>query len=94
MEYLVMVLPRKQIFLSDIDLENGKINIDHQLQQKRNMEYIIEATKTDSGTRMVPMTKEVKECFRHIIDNRKKLEKEPVIYDKNRVAYRGFRIRY
>lgn len=76
--------------VADIDLENGRINIDHQLQRKRNMEYIIEATKTDSGTRMVPMTEEVKECFCHIIDNRKKPKKEPVIYDKNRVAYKGF----
>lgn len=54
------------------------------------MEYIIEATKTDSGTRMVPMTEEVQECFRFIITNRKKPKKEPVIYDKNRVAYKGF----
>lgn len=76
--------------VSDIDLENGKINIDHQLQRKRNMEYIIEATKTDSGTRMVPMTEEVTECFCFIIANRKKPKKEPVIYDKNRVAYKGF----
>ena len=76
--------------ISDIDLENGKINIDHQLQRKRNMEYIIEATKTDSGTRMVPMTEEVQDCFRFIITNRKKPKKEPVIYDKNRVSYKGF----
>ena len=76
--------------ISDIDLENGKINIDHQLQRKRNMEYIIEVTKTDSGTRMVPMTEEVQECFRFIITNRKKPKKEPVIYDKNRVSYKGF----
>lgn len=76
--------------VSDIDLENGKINIDHQLQRKRNMEYIIEATKTDSGTRLVPMTEDVQECFRFIITNRKKPKKEPVIYDKNRVAYKGF----
>lgn len=26
-------------------------NVNHQLQRKRNMEYIIEDTKTDSGTR-------------------------------------------
>ena len=76
--------------ISDIDLENGKINIDHQLQRKRNMEYIKKATKTDSGTRMVPMTEEVQECFRFIITNRKKPKKEPVIYDKNRVSYKGF----
>ena len=54
------------------------------------MEYLIEATKTDSGTRMVPMTEEVQECFRFIITNRKKPKIEPVIYDKNRVAYKGF----
>jgi len=76
--------------VSDIDLENGRINIDHQLQRKRNMEYIIEATKTDSGTRIIPMTEEVQECFRHIISNRKKPGKEPVVYDKNRVAYKEF----
>ena len=76
--------------ISDIDLENGKINIHHQLQRKRNMEYIIEATKTDSGTRLAPMTEDVQECFHFIITNRKKTGKEPVIYDKNRVAYKGF----
>jgi len=37
--------------ISDIDLEKGVINVNHQLQRKRNMEYIIEDTKTDSGTR-------------------------------------------
>lgn len=76
--------------VSDIDLGNGRINIDYQLQRKRNIEYIIETTKTDSGTRIVPMTEKVKECFRQIIVNRKKLRKEPVIYDKNRVAFKGF----
>lgn len=76
--------------ISDIDLENGIIDINHQLQRKRNMEYIIEATKTESGTRMVPMTEEVKECFRYIINNRRKPRKEPIIYDRNGVAYKGF----
>ncbi len=76
--------------IADIDLDKGVINVNHQLQRKRNMEYIIEATKTDSGTRMLPMTEEVQECFRFIITNRKKPKKEPVIYDKNRVAYKGF----
>ena len=31
----------------------------------------IEDTKTDSGTRLVPMTDEVEACFRKIIQNRK-----------------------
>lgn len=65
--------------VSDIDFENKKISVDHQLQRKRNMEYIIEKTKTTSGTRQVPMTDEVCKCFKKIIRNRKKLPIEPMI---------------
>ena len=67
---------------SDIDFENGKIKVDHQLQRKRDMGYIIEDTKTPSGVRYVPMTDEVKECFQRIIENRKKPKTEPVIDGK------------
>lgn len=67
---------------SDIDFENGKIKVDHQLQRKRDMEYIIEDTKTPSGVRYVPMTDEVKECFQCIIENRKKPKTEPMIDGK------------
>lgn len=73
--------------ISDIDLEKGVINVNHQLQRKRNMEYIIEDTKTDSGTRLVPMTDEVKACFHKIIQNRKKLKSEPVIDGKSGFLY-------
>lgn len=68
--------------ISDIDFENNRIIVDHQLQRKRNMEYIIEDTKTSSGTRYVPMTDEVKKCFQTIIANRKKPKIEPVIGGK------------
>ncbi len=64
---------------SDIDFENGRIKVDHQLQRKRNMEYTIESTKTSSGVRYIPMTTEVKECFKHIIENRKNPKIEPMI---------------
>ena len=73
--------------ISDIDLEKGVINVNHQLQRKRNMEYIIEDTKTDSGTRLVPMTDEVKACFRKIIQNRKKPKSEPMIDGKSGFLY-------
>ena len=63
----------------DIDFENGRIKVDHQLQRKRNMEYTIESTKTSSGIRYVPMTTEVKECFKRIIENRKNPKIEPMI---------------
>jgi len=73
--------------IADIDLDKGVINGNHQLQRKRNMEYIIEDTKTDSGTRLVPMTDEVKECFRKIIHNRKKPKIEPMIDGKTGFLY-------
>lgn len=72
---------------SDIDFESGKIKVDHQLQRKRNMEYIIEDTKTQSGVRYVPMTDEVKECFERILVNRKLVKKEPMIDGKAGFLY-------
>lgn len=65
--------------ISDIDFEDRKINVNHQLQRKRNMEYIIEDTKTASGTRQIPMTDEVYECFKRVIRNRKRPKVEPMI---------------
>lgn len=66
--------------INDVDLENGVIYVRHQLQRTSNMEYIVQTTKTVSGTRQIPMTDEVKECFKRIIEKRKAPEHEPVIY--------------
>ena len=71
--------------LSDIDFEEKQISVNHQLQRTRGMKYIIEDTKTSSGTRIIPMTEEVYECFKRIVENRKKPKKEPVID-----GYKGF----
>lgn len=49
---------------------------------ERNMEYVIEDTKTTSGTREIPMSDEVYACFQRIIANRKKVKKEPMINGK------------
>lgn len=68
--------------IADIDMLDRKINVNHQLQRKRNMEYVIEETKTNAGTRLVPMTDEVYECFKRIIANRKKPKVEPMIDGK------------
>lgn len=65
--------------LSDIDFENMKINVDHQLQRVTRVGYIIEPTKTTSGTRQIPMTQEVAECFRRVIRNCKKPKVEMII---------------
>ena len=56
--------------LKDIDLENRTVNIDHQLQRTSDMRYIIETTKTDAGTRVLPITEEVVQMFQAIIEDR------------------------
>lgn len=65
--------------ISDIDFDNRKINVDHQLQRKRNMEYIIEDTKTAGGVRQIPMTEDVYACFKNIIGKRKAPKIEPMV---------------
>ena len=56
--------------MSDIDFENHIINIDHQLQRHSDMTLQIQATKTNAGTRKLPMTEDVERCFRAIIEDR------------------------
>ena len=63
----------------NLDFENNRIIVDHQLQRTRDMKYIIEDTKTESGERMVPMTPEVKEAFLRILANRKNPKVEPMV---------------
>lgn len=71
----------------DIDLKNRVIVVDHQLLKKGNMEYVIEKTKTGSGNRKVPMSDEVYECFRYILENRKRPKIEPIIDGKSGFLY-------
>lgn len=63
----------------NLDFENNRIIVDHQLQRTRDMKYIIEDTKTESGERMVPITPEVKEAFQRILANRKNPKVEPMV---------------
>ena len=63
----------------NLDFENNRIIVDHQFQRTRDMKYIIEDTKTESGERMVPMTPEVKEAFQRILANRKNPKVEPMV---------------
>lgn len=65
--------------LKDLDMENRIINIDHQLQRTSKMEYIIESTKTNAGTRKLPMTEEVFRCFQAIIEDRRPLRFEKMV---------------
>ena len=77
--------------ISDIDFKAHKISVNHQLQKHGKSGYYIEKTKTTCGTRELPMTPEVEECFRKVIANRKPPKIEPMVdgyvgflyFDKN-----------
>ena len=77
--------------LKDIDLQKKVLNIDHQLQRISDSTYHIEPTKTKAGTRKLPLTDDVVECFRAIIEDREPPKRERIIdgyagflyYDKN-----------
>ena len=50
----------------DVDLINRKIDINHQVQYRQNkgkMQFYADATKTNAGKRIIPMTDEVYELF-------------------------------
>lgn len=64
---------------SDIDFENMKINVDHQLQRYIGIGYKMVEPKTESGIRQIPMTEDVAECFRRVIKNRVTPKVEPII---------------
>ena len=56
--------------LRDVDMKNKVININHQLQRTSWGEYVIENTKTNAGTRKLPMTDDVYQMFQAIIEDR------------------------
>ena len=65
--------------LRDIDLDEKTINIDHQLQYTGGKGVYVEVTKTNAGTRVLPMTDEVYEAFKRIISSRKTPKVEQMI---------------
>ena len=73
--------------VKDVDLKAKKLTIDHQLQRKRNMEYIIEEPKTEAGKRVIPITDDVCAAFKRIIANRPNPKVEPMIGGKMGFLY-------
>lgn len=66
----------------DVDYEKECIHVRGQLVRPSNMITAYEPTKTASGVRDVPMSEEVMECFRRIVENRKKPFMEPEVDGK------------
>lgn len=72
----------------DIDFEKREIHVDHQLCRERRKDerrFFIEKTKTASGRRIIPMTDEVYESLKNIVDHRPKVKTEQIIN-----GYSGF----
>lgn len=65
--------------LKDIDLEKRTINVDHQLQYVGNKGKYIEKTKTDAGTRVLPMSDDAYETIKRVVSSRKKPKVETMI---------------
>lgn len=65
--------------IDDFDFNKMEINISRQLLKKQNGERYIGKTKTKSGTRIFPMTKDIIEVAKKIFNERVVLEKEPEV---------------
>lgn len=65
--------------IKDLDMEKRIINIDHQLQRDSKMEYHVHSTKTNAGTRKIPMTQEVYEMFQTILEDREPPAREIMV---------------
>ncbi len=70
---------------SDLDFENRRIRVDHQLVRERGGKYYVEKTKTECGIRFIPMTNDVYQSLKNILANRRKMKTE-IIVD----GYSGF----
>ena len=65
--------------MQDIDLKNRVVNIDHQLQRTSDMRLIIQPTKTNAGTRRIPITEDVAACFQAILEDRGESKMERMV---------------
>ncbi len=65
--------------VDDLDMKQKTIRVNHQLQRRSDGTKYIESTKTNAGTRVLPMEEDVYACFKRILENRKPPQVEPVI---------------
>lgn len=63
----------------DLDFENRRICVDHQLVRERGGTYYVEDTKTACGCRFLPMTESVYDSLKRILAHRPKVKSEPMV---------------
>ena len=64
---------------SDLDFENRKIRVDHQLVRERGGKYYVEKTKTECGCRFIPMIEDVYRSLKNILTHHKSLKTEMIV---------------
>ena len=64
---------------NDLDFENRKIRVDHQLVRERGGKYYVEKTKTECGCRFIPMAEDVNRSLKNILIRRKSLKAEMIV---------------
>ena len=64
---------------SDLDFENRRIRVDHQLVRERGSKYYVEKTKTECGCRFIPMTDTAYQSLKNILARRKTLKAEMIV---------------
>ncbi len=70
--------------LDDVDMKNRNIHIDHQLVRV-DMKLYVTSTKTNAGTRVLPMSDDVYGMFQRILERRR-----PQRNEKRVEGYKGF----
>lgn len=65
--------------ISDIDLKKKELNIDHQLQRKQDGTLFCQGTKTNAGTRVLPLEDSVCEAFKRVLNARVDPHIEPMV---------------
>lgn len=65
--------------VKDISFKEHTIHVTHQLRYIGNTGFYIEKTKTKSGLRDIPMTPDVEDCFRNILEKRTIRKPEPTV---------------
>ena len=74
---------------SDLDFENRRIRVDHQLVRERGGKYYVEKTKTECGCRFIPMTDTVYQSLKNILARRKMLKTEMIVDGLHRIFAAG-----
>lgn len=65
--------------VKDIDLENKKIHVTHQMQEKKDGTRFIETPKTKKGERIVPMTPDAYKAFSFLVKEVSKRKLNPIV---------------